>query len=180
MSTTETASNVEEILRQRAEKYASTTDSEFDRAIFDTVVVLGVGRQKIGVSSRKLEVIDKPPAIADLPEMPRVIRGVLQIRGELMAAVDIARWFDIETDRCEPLLAVVVDASDRKLGLLVDEVLGFREIAEDELVEGFFGNKEEGGRPISGTTRDLVAIIDVEKLFESSAIAYETTRKTSG
>ena len=173
MSTTETESNVEEILRQRAEKYASAMDSRFQRTIVDTVVVLGVGRQKLGVSSRKLEVIDKTPTIAYLPEMPPVIRGVMQIRGELMAAVDVARWFEIETRSGATLLAVVSDGRGRKLGLLVDEVLGFREIAEDELVEGFFGNRDEAGRPISGTTRDLVAIIDVERLFDSAEIAYE-------
>ncbi len=171
MNRLESPSDTKALLRMRAEKYAAEAASERARAVVDTVVVLGIGGQKIGISSVRLGVIGKAPPVAPLPEMPSLIRGVVQIRGEVMAAVDIARWLQIGSGRSAPLIAVVEDVSRRKLGLLVDEVIGFREIAKDELVENFFGNKVEREHPVSGTTRDLIAIIDVSKLFLGEQIA---------
>ena len=170
MNTPETVSRGEDILNIRAEKYAALPDEDQNRTIIDTVVVLGVGKQKFGIPIDTLEVIIKTPPIAHLPGLPPLIRGTLQNRGELLAAVDIARWYDIESKGEEVFLAVIGDADGRKLGLLVDEVLGFKDIAEDDLVVSFFGNTDRDRRPISATTRDLIAIIDVRQLFENPNI----------
>jgi len=160
----------EDILRQRADKYARLDEREAAREIVDTVVVMGVGGQKIGVSVKHLEVIGKAPPIAHLPGLPPMVRGVLQHRGELLAAVDIGRWLGTPGKPSHAFLAIIEGADKRKICLLVDQVLGFREVAEGEIVESFFGNEKSEGRPVSGTTRDLVAIVDVERLLQSQEI----------
>ncbi len=165
MSTEDTPLSEMSIMEQRAAEYAALADARQKDTVVETVVVLGVGKQKIGISSVKLDIVEKSPPIAYLPGLPRVVTGVLQLRGGLLAAVDIAGWFGIKGGGGS-FIAVVVDSTGRKLGLLVDEVIGFREIHREELVEGFFGKKAQGGYPVWGTTRDMITIIDVEKLFD--------------
>ncbi len=160
----------EEIMRQRADKYAQIDEREAAREVVDTVVVLGVGGQKIGISVEYIEVIGKVPPIAYLPGLPPMVHGVLQHRGELLAAVDIGRWLGIPGKSDHAFLAIIEGAANRKICLLVDRVLGFREVEEGELVESFFGNDKSEGRPVAGTTRDLVAILDVEKMLSSPEI----------
>lgn len=160
----------DEILRQRADKYALLDEREAVKEIVDTVVVVGVGGQKIGISVKHLEVIGKTPPIAHLPGLPPMVRGVLQHRGELLAAVDIGRWLGIAGKPSHAFFAIIEGAGKRKICLLVDQVLGFREVEEGELVESFFGNEQSEGRPVSGTTRDLVAILDVDRLFQANEI----------
>jgi chemotaxis signal transduction protein len=54
----------------------------------------------------------------------------------------------------------------------VDTVLGFREITADEIAASFFDNKKSERRPVKGTTRDLVAIIDIDRLFGHTEISF--------
>ena len=169
MNTKESQINEEQILRERAEKYAVASTSAAEKAVIDTIAVLGVGRQKFGISSVKLEVIEKTPSIAHLPELPQVVRGLVQIRGELIAAVDMAGWFQI-TGGDGSYIAVVSNGDGKKLGMIIDTVLGFRNLVEGDMAESFFESKDKGGRPIIGATRDLVTILDVDMLFASAEI----------
>ncbi len=160
----------EDILSLRAEKYAAPPTETSNRKIIDKVVVVCVEKQRFGISIDKLEMIAKTPPIAHLCGLPPLIRGTLQHRGELLAAVDIARWYDIGSQASGEFFAVVVDSTGRKLGLLIDEVLGFQDIAKEDLVDSYFSDKTDGGHPISATTRDLIAIIDIQQMFEHPSI----------
>ncbi|MGC4119892.1 MAG: hypothetical protein QM765_36010 [Myxococcales bacterium] len=64
-----------------------------------------------------------------------------------------------------PYLVVLADA-ELAAGLLVDAVLGFREVFSDEQAAGL---GERNGRPVLATTRDLVSILDVDALARSLA-----------
>lgn len=170
-----TPSRIEDVLNSRAEKYAAPLDVTSNGNIIDTVVVVCVEKQKFGISIDKLEMIARTPPIAHLPGLTPLIRGTLQNRGELLAAVDIARWYDIESKDGGAFFAVVVDSSGRKLGLLIDDILGFRDIAEDDLAGSYFSGNTRDGHPIAATTRDLIAIIDVEQMFEHPSIKGKTS-----
>ena len=169
MNTWETRLSDDAILDERAAKYAAGAQTTVEKRVIDTVAILGVGRQRFGISSPKLEVIEKTPPIAHIPEPPPMVRGVVQIRGELIAAVDLAAWFRIDGSTGSHI-AVMTVGKGIKLGGLVDSVLGFRDIEEGEMVKTFFDSGDKGGRPVLGATRDLVTLLDVDKLFKSSKI----------
>ena len=169
MNSAESPVAAEELLRQRAKKYAVPQDVD-DRRIMDTVVVLGVGAQKIGIPNRALEVIARTPPVARIPGGGGVNRGVVHLRGRLLAVVDLGRWLGGSVTQTAPLLAVVVGPMDRRLGLLVDEAIGFREIAVEEWVDTFLDSQGAARRPVLGTTRDLISVLDVERLFAGAEL----------
>ena len=158
------------ILDARAKKYAVLPDVSLNQDIFATVVVLRIGTQHIGISSKNLERIGRTPPIAHLPGLPSLLRGALQNRGELLAAVDTAKCFNIELKMENAFYAVVVHSSGRKLALLVDQVIGFRDIVKTDIVESFLGNNRKGRRPIWAITRDLLEIVNVDAMFENKDI----------
>ena len=158
------------LLDLRAKKYAALSDVSTDRRIVDAVVVCRVGNQSFGISIGSLEHIVKTPPIAHLPGLPPTILGAVQNNGALLAAVDLSRLFGIDDIGDCSFLAVISHPSGRKLGLPVDEVIGFREVYEDELAERFFGRKSSGKNPVFATTKDLVVLIDVARMFQSDEI----------
>ena len=170
MNTTDTPDTALDILSVRAAKYAALPDARLNRTIIDSVVVLRVGDQSFGIPSTALERIGRTPPIAHLPGLPRVVRGTLQNRGELLSAVDIAKWYRIDNAVGGDFFSVVVHSSGRKLALLIDSVIGFRDIAQEDLAESFWDKSDHEGIPLTATTRDLIAIIDVEQMFESPEI----------
>ncbi len=162
-----------EILKRRAEKAAAAPAAPENEDLVANVAVLGVGTERFGVPIEALVAITRTPPIAHLPGLPTALGGVAQFRGELIGAIDIARWFVLESAVSSRLLAVV-EGPPGKIGLLVDSVLGFRAVIRNDINESFCSDHHSIGKPISGTTKDLIALINMEGLFASPDIVVGT------
>jgi chemotaxis signal transduction protein len=159
----------EEILARRAEILARTTSDEQERQVELTAALVAIGSERFAIPVGKLREIIKAPPIAVLPELPPWMPGIVQIRGELISVVDIARWFGLATGS-QPELLAVIEGPEGPLGLLVDAVLGFRDIYSDEIATSFSRDETAVGRPIRAITRSLIALVDVERLLLSNQI----------
>jgi chemotaxis signal transduction protein len=90
--------------------------------------------------------------------------GLVQIGGRILSVLDMAHWLELPSSPVSAYL-VLLEESQRALGLLVEGVSGVLQIFPDEIVEQSSAADAAGGLPISFTTRDLVNVIDVERLF---------------
>ncbi|GAB4413702.1 MAG: chemotaxis protein CheA [Thermodesulfovibrionales bacterium] len=94
-------------------------------------------------------------------------KDVYNLRGEMLPIVDIARAFDLESDEAERSFAVVVGYGERKLGLLVDELIGQQEIVIKSL-----GDYLKGLRGFAGAAEidrhEVILVIDIESIIEDS------------
>ena len=153
------------VLAARAEKMARRSPKRLQTEDKTLITVVNVGAERFGVPTRHLTCIIKSPAISGMPGLPAWLKGVCQIRGELVAVVDIAVWFGLAKKSRGDYMAVV-ESKKRKLGLLIDVVGGFREVGASEIAETF-GGASMGNHPIFATTKDITTILDVPKLFDN-------------
>lgn len=130
----------------------------------ESVAVLMVGGESIGLPVSYLQSIIRLPPITPVPHLPAWIPGVIQVRGIVVSVVDVARWLGLAQNTEAPYLAVL-KIENRLLGMLVAGVAGVRQIFADELVEQQVAQRNTSDVPIRYTTRDLVAVLDVENLF---------------
>ncbi len=99
-------------------------------------------------------------------------KDVYYIRGEMLPIMNIGKIFNLGTDKSDRSFAVVVGLGMRKLGLLVDELVGQPEIVIKSLGEylkglsGFAGAAEIG-------KHEVILVLDVESLIEKSLIKQE-------
>jgi two-component system chemotaxis sensor kinase CheA len=99
-------------------------------------------------------------------------KDVYYIRGEMLPIVSIAKLFHIETDKRYKSFAVVVGIGKRRLGLLVDELLGQPEIVIKSLgdylkgLSGFAGAAEIG-------KHEVILVLDIESIIEKSLVKHE-------
>ncbi|MCP4660962.1 MAG: chemotaxis protein CheW [bacterium] len=159
----------EVLLERRARQLAAVPEKQIDRRVAATVAVVAVGKERFGIPVDGLRGILKAPPIAHLPGMPEWLPGIVQVRGELISALDLGRWFQV-AGPAEPAFLAVVEGSRGALGLLVESVEGFREVEEEEIAQKLTAAPRAAGRPIRATTRDLVTLLDVERLLESPQI----------
>jgi len=156
-------------LKARARLLALRPDSELDRELEMEVVVAQLGRDSVGVPVGFLREILRMPPLTALPSLPPEFLGLVQIRGELVSVVDLGRLLGLTEARQDGSL-VVVEQEGRSLGLATDAVLGVRQVFRDELTrdsdETIFG----GGDLLRATTRDLLSILDPEKLLNDERI----------
>jgi len=99
-------------------------------------------------------------------------KDVYYIRGEMLPITSLGKVFHIETEQNEFSFAIIVGFGKRKLGLLVDEIIGQHEIVIKSLGEylkglsGFAGAAEIG-------RHEVILVIDVESIMEKSLMRQE-------
>jgi len=157
----------EEILEKRARRLRAVPRPREQRPLSSTVAIGAVGSERRGVPGAGVCQIVKAPPVSPLPKLPAWIRGIAQVRGEIVCVVDTAAWFGIPAHALGYLL--ILQGPCGLLGLLVDSVVDFRAVHADEIVAGL--SDAGSNRPVTGMTRDLVALVDLPRLFESPELS---------
>ena len=155
-----------EVLRRRAKALATRID-EASEETGETIVIVVVAAEAVGIPISSLSHIVATPPLAHLPGLPDLMRGLANVRGETIGVIDLGRWLG-RTPSAGGMLAVAV-GREGKLGLLCDAVEGVREVCTSDLAESFKSDPV-GGRAIKATTKDLVPILDIEALLASETL----------
>jgi purine-binding chemotaxis protein CheW len=85
------------------------------------VVAFKVGREDFGVDVKKVEGVISLVDITRMPRAPRFVEGIINLRGQIVAVVDLATRLGIEAaQRGAATRIVVVEAQEVKVGLVVE------------------------------------------------------------
>jgi purine-binding chemotaxis protein CheW len=127
--------------------------------------------QFFGVPVQQVQEVIRYQEITRVPLTPRVVRGLINLRGQIVMAVDLRRRFSME-DRPESQLPtnVVVRTDDGAVSFLVDEIGDVLEVDEESF--------ERPPATLQGPTRELVR--GVYKLQERLLLVLDTERAVSG
>jgi twitching motility protein PilI len=79
------------------------------------------------------EVLSVPPVLARVPGARSWIRGLANVRGQLLPVIDLRQYLGAGvTNNGRNVRIVVANHREIPAGLMVDEVLGFRRFADSE------------------------------------------------
>lgn len=85
------------------------------------LVAFKVGSEEFGVDVKKVEGVISLVDITRMPRAPRFVEGIINLRGQIIAVVDLASRLGIEEPERGPATRiVVVEALEVKVGLIVD------------------------------------------------------------
>jgi purine-binding chemotaxis protein CheW len=164
MTTPAMRSPIEAKLKQRAHKLARRPEVRERGRALGTFAIVSVGGQQLGLPVERLREIVTTPPITALPNLPPWLAGIALVRGGLVCVADLGRLYGLASPAGGRSTAVLIgDAGE--LGVLVDRVLGFRELRADEVCEGEADPSAHTPVPSRGTTRDLVTLLDMQQLF---------------
>jgi purine-binding chemotaxis protein CheW len=152
------------ILEARARALAATPSAtDGGRAEMSIVIVEG-GGERVGIPCQNVREISRCPRVTRLPGVPAWCRGLLQIRGEAMTAVDLGAFLSLRPVEAARFVVTVAEGP-RAVALLIEGVVGLREVHGGDLVESIRQRDAPGERAIRSTTKDLVSILDVDGLL---------------
>ncbi|MFA5363062.1 MAG: chemotaxis protein CheW [Candidatus Omnitrophota bacterium] len=87
------------------------------------LVVFTIGDEEFGVDIRQVREIVRLVAITFLPKAPSFIEGVVNLRGQVLAVIDLAKRLGIKSkERGETTRIIVVEVADNTVGMTVDSV----------------------------------------------------------
>lgn len=116
-----------QILQARAQVLAQphAVDATEER---DTILLFRLGTDRFSLPATAARSVQPLDRYTPLPATPSWLLGLLNVRGRLLAAIDLRPLLMIEPvpPRAGALL-VIVNATDAEIGLLADEVIGLQQ-----------------------------------------------------
>lgn len=130
-----------------------------------------VDSQFFGVPVQQVQEVIRYQEMTRVPLVPRVIRGLINLRGQIVVAVDLRRRLKAPDRREDQLpMNVVVRTADGAVSLLVDEIGDVLEVQEDTF--------ERPPETLQSASRDLV--LGVHKLPNQLLLVLDTDKAVNG
>jgi purine-binding chemotaxis protein CheW len=123
-----------------------------------------------GVEVLKVQEVIRWQEMTRVPLAPRMIQGLINLRGQIVTAIDLRRRFDLppRPDN-QPPMNVVIRCDDGAVSLLVDEIGDVVEIQDEAY--------ERPPETVKGVARELIT--GVYKLKERLMLVLDTDRAVS-
>ncbi len=100
------------------------------------LVVFTLGDEEFGVDIAQVREIVRLVQITYLPKAPSFIEGVVNLRGQVLAVIDLSKRLNIASKtRGEQSRIIVVEVSDNTVGMIVDSVSEVLRLSSDSVEE---------------------------------------------
>ena len=154
-------------------EHLETLSSQIRTADGPQYLTFLLGGEEYGIEILKVQEIRSYSAITTVPNTPRAVKGVMNLRGHIVPVVDLRIRFGMaETEYGRFAVVIVVTIGGKVVGLLADGVADVLTISKTEIqAPPDFGAPIEA-RLISGMTKAgerLVILLDVEHVLEKDA-----------
>lgn len=137
------------------------------------IVVFKLGQEEYGLHIDDIKEVVITPNITRMPQTPSYIKGVANIRGNVIAIFDLEDRFNLtKSDQSrENKYTLVVASDDIKMGLLVNDVPNTVSVNSSDLDEsvGIINDAHAEANYIKGvikTGERLIILIDIFKVID--------------
>lgn len=151
------------------------------------LVTCFVGGQEYGLEISRVREIMRVGRITEIPKAPPHVRGVINLRGRIVAILDLRKRLGLPTAEVTGLARiVVVESGVRLLGLLVDRVSQVLRLAADTVEAP--PQEAEGGRAfvkgLGKREKGVVLVLDLDHAlrrdFEDEAASIAVNGESEG
>ncbi|MGE5308692.1 MAG: chemotaxis protein CheW [Deltaproteobacteria bacterium] len=96
------------------------------------LVVFTIGEEEFGVDISQVREIVRLVQITYLPKAPVFIEGVVNLRGQVLAVIDLAKRLGLTSkERGETTRIIVVEVAENTVGMIVDSVSEVLRLSSD-------------------------------------------------
>jgi len=144
-------------------------DEEED-SLANKYLLFNLGKEVYGIAIVNVTEIIEMQKITEMPDMPGYVKGVINLRGRVIPAMDLRLRFGMEQRACDDRTCmIIVSMGGISLGLIVDTVAEVRDIREQDIdPPPQFKTHEERNRYISGLGKvgeEVKILIDADKIL---------------
>lgn len=172
--TTPTPEEAKAVLRERASVLAREPGEGPAANEHLEVVDFLLAHERYAVETRFVREVYPLRELTPVPGTPPFVLGLVNVRGRILAVVDVKRFFDLPEKGLTDLNKVILLHTDGvEFGLLADAVLGVRRVALSDLQPGLptlTGIREEYLR---GIARDRTVVLDGMKLLTDPSLVVQ-------
>jgi purine-binding chemotaxis protein CheW len=135
------------------------------------ILAFTLGGEAYGVRTRHVREVCQLKDLTAVPCTPAFVAGVMNVRGRIIAIIDLRRFFELPIKGLTELNRVVVlHGADGELGLLVDSIDGVRSMAVADLQDGLPTLTGVRERFLEGITGQMLAVLDGGRLLGDAGL----------
>jgi len=135
------------------------------------VLAFTLAGETYGVETCHVREVCQLKELTAVPCTPPFVAGVMNLRGQILAILDLRKFFDLPGGGLTELNRVIVlRGGDDELGLLADSIDGVRSVPASDLQEGLptlTGSRE---RFLKGVTGQMLAVLDGGRLLSDAGL----------
>jgi purine-binding chemotaxis protein CheW len=139
------------------------------------VIGFTVGEEEYGVELNAVKEVIRMSDITRLPDVPRYVRGLINLRGSVIPIIDLREKMGLEPAEATPLTRIiVVEVNGSLIGMVVDSASQVLRLHADELEPppvSFGGASQEYITAVGKLKRGLIILVDVGRLLAREEFA---------
>lgn len=132
-------------------------------------VVFRLGSERFALSSAVAREVLRLPRLVRVPRVAGHIRGVINLRGQIVAVTDLRPLFGLAGDETSPASQlIVVEAAGLQTALLTDRVEGIRTLdlaTVEPVTEGLVGFPRDAAEGQIACEDGLLILLDLENIL---------------
>ena len=137
-----------------------------------TLLTFALEPVRYAISIRQVREVVPLPELTPLADAPQFVRGIFNLRGKLVTAIDLRQRLELPRRAWDRKTAVLIAPFDEKLfGLIVDQALSLVHLSDQQIepapdFSSFLGSRQR--QFLLGVAKDsgqLMPILNPERIF---------------
>lgn len=158
-------------LRMRAVALSKEPDKKTGSGSVTEIVEFTLAEENYGIESAFVREVYPLKDFTQLPGVPSFILGIVNVRGNIIAIVDLKKFFNLPEKGLGELNRVIILHNDQmEFGILADSVIGMRVIQDEEVLPVPHTITGIGEEYLKGVTRDRLIILSADILLRDNNI----------
>ena len=133
-----------------------------------------LNQEEYGLEILKVREIIGLLPVTPVPQTPYYVRGVINLRGQVIPVADLRKKFDMsEVEATDETCIIVVTTAETQLGLIVDKVSEVRNILDDDIVDTPSLGQEVNTDYVMGvgkTESRVILLLDIARVFPATEV----------
>lgn len=142
-----------------------------DKEVVETIqyIVIRLGNEQYGIDIRNIDNIVRMQQITRIPKMPSFLKGVINMRGEVIPVISMRCKMGLEDDVITKSTRIIVLKLEQEgnVGFIVDEVKEVVTLSSREIEKITYNAKEDNQSLINAVGKyngDLISLFDLNAI----------------
>lgn len=140
-------------------------------------VVFKLGKEEYGIDIQKVTTIERMMTIARVPKTPEAVKGVINLRGEIIPILDLREKFRLPAvEETEDTRITIINVDEISVGLIVDSVAEVLQFTEDSIenIANFNGDLSmDYILGVGKVDNRIITLLNLDKLIASAAVKHD-------
>jgi purine-binding chemotaxis protein CheW len=165
------------LLDERARRLARPPPDEPGPGEVLTLATFALAGERYGIEAVFVREIARFLDFTPVPGAADFLVGVANLRGEILAVINLRSFFGVADRQVTELSRVVVLGGDRnEFGILADEVHDIAAVRDDEVLQPPASAPSVGRQYVRGVTKDALIVLAGDRLLSDQRLYIDQTR----